>query len=434
MKPVASSHSQAGLPAGPHGEIRRGWPVLFMALAGVSTSVSALLLYSFGALVVPLQEAFGWTRAELQLTSSFIAAGGALSVNAVGWLNAHHGMRRISAVSLLALSLGLLAMTQLQGSIGWLYLGYFLLPFLGLGTTPVTWTQWVNLWFERHRGFALSLALCGTGVAAAVLPPAMTWAVGRWDWRAGYVVLALLPLLLTLPWALRALPTRSQAQAGAAAALPLAGMRFAQAVRSHRFWLCNVALALVVAGVVGMVANTVPLLRDLGLSATAAGAVFSVFGAALIAGRLLVGVLLDRLWAPGVAAVTLSLPALGCAIFLHADASTPLALLMLGTALVGAGSGAEFDIAAYLVARYFGMRDYGKVFGVHLGVATVGSAAAPFLFAALLRSGGGYGPLLLVCIACFLFGPLLLLALGRYPRFDTAVDEPCAAVTPVRAT
>jgi MFS family permease len=166
------------------------------------------------------------------------------------------------------------------------------------------------------------------------------------------------------------------------------------------------------------VSNTVPLLRDLGLSAVAAGAVFSVFGLSLIAGRLLVGVLLDRFWAPAVAAVTLSLPAIGCALFWQADGQTPVAALMLATALVGVGSGAEFDIAAYLVARYFGLRDYGKTFGVHLGVATIGSAIAPFLFAALLRAGMGYGPLLQVCMACFLIGPVLLLGMGRYPRFD----------------
>jgi MFS family permease len=410
---------QVPAPDRPGGEILRGWPVLAMALVGVSTSVSALLLYSLGALIVPLEQAFGWSRADLQLVSSFIAAGGALSVNAVGWLNARHGMRQVSRVSLVLLSTGLLGMTLLpvNGSIGWLYLGYFLLPLLGVGTTPVTWTQWVNLWFERHRGFALSLVLCGTGVAAAVLPPAITWVVGRSDWRAGFVLLAVLPLLLTLPWAARTLPVQVRASSGSATGT-LPGLTFAQAARTRAFWLCNGALSLVVAGVVGMVSNTVPMLRDLGLSAAASGAVFSVFGLSLIAGRLLVGVLLDRFWAPAVAAVTLSLPAIGCALFWQADGQTPVAALMLATALVGVGSGAEFDIAAYLVARYFGLRDYGKTFGVHLGVATIGSAIAPFLFAALLRAGMGYGPLLQVCMACFLIGPVLLLGMGRYPRFD----------------
>lgn len=411
----------ATLNTGSAGELGRGWPVVLMATCGVATSVSVLLLYSFGALVLPLEKAFGWSRAEIQLAASFIAAGGAISVNSVGWLNARFGVRRVSTVSLLALSIGLLGVTLMPGSVGWLYFAYFALPFLGLGTTPVTWTQWVNLWFERHRGLALSLALCGSGLAAAVLPPAITWAVGRWDWRAAYVLLAALPLLLTLPWAMRRLPikpTAAAARAALEAHVSLAGLPFAQVVRSRVFWSCNLALTLVVAAVVGLVTNTVPMLRGLGLSAEAASAVFGVFGLSLIAGRLVVGLLLDRYWAPGVAAVTLSLPALGCLMFLQSDANTPLAWLMVATALAGVGSGAEFDIAAYIVARYFGMRDYGKTFGVHLGMATIGSALAPFLFAALLRGGNGYSPVLTVCIACCVAGPLLLLTLGRYPHFE----------------
>ena len=90
-------------------------------------------------------------------------------------------------------------------------------------------------------------------------------------------------------------------------------------------------------------------------------------------------------------------------------------MLLVATALVGVGSGAEFDIAAYLVSRYFGLRDYGRLFGLHLCVVTLGSTVAPFVFAGLLRSTGGYSTMLLVCAACCVVGPLLLLTLGRYP-------------------
>lgn len=92
-----------------------------------------------------------------------------------------------------------------------------------------------------------------------------------------------------------------------------------------------------------------------------------------------------------------------------------MAFLIVATALVGVGSGAEFDIAAYLVSRYFGLLDYGRLFGLHLGVVTVGSIVAPFVFSSLLRSTGGYGAMLMVCAACCVIGPGLLLTLGRYP-------------------
>ncbi len=240
--------------------------------------------------------------------------------------------------------------------------------------------------------------------------------------------MAAAPLVLTLPLAWRWLPSKAAALQRAAsqsvAAPALQGLTFAQGIRHPKFWLCNFALSLMVSAIVGMVTNTVPLLRQIGLDAAQASQVFSAFGIALIAGRLVIGGLVDRFWAPGVAAVALALPAAGCLLFLQAGAATPLWLLVLATALVGVGSGAEFDLAAYLVARYFGLRDYGKLFGIHLGLVTVGSALAPFAFAALLRQGQGYSLLLMVCATCSLLGPLLLLGLGPYPDLDAADAAP----------
>src|SRR5690606_41850558 len=54
------------------------------------------------------------------------------------------------------------------------------------------------------------------------------------------------------------------------------------------------------------------LLQDKGYSAIEASQIFGAFGISLVAGRVLVGYLVDRLWAPGVAFVALALPALGC--------------------------------------------------------------------------------------------------------------------------
>jgi MFS family permease len=272
--------------------------------------------------------------------------------------------------------------------------------------------------FERHRGLALSIVLCGTGLTAALLPSALSWAIGRWGWQGGFATLAALPLAMWVSLVWRALPSRVSAAAvhlDSLARSNVEGMAFREAVTSRNFWICNVGLGLVTSAIYALATNTVPLLRGIGLSAQAASGVFTAFGISLIVGRLAVGLLLDRFWAPAVAAVALAPPAVGCALLLGADSSTPFFVLILATALCGIGSGAEFDIAAYLVSRYFGLRDYGRLFGVHLGLVTVGSALAPFGFAALLRRSGGYDAMLLLCAAACVLGPVLLLALGAYP-------------------
>jgi MFS family permease len=410
-------------------EFGRGWRIVLLALAGAATTASVTLLYGFGTLVLPLQKAFGWSRGDLQVAISFMSGGVVVASQIAGWCNLRWGLRRMALVSLVALALALCAITLVQGSIGWLYLAFFLAPIAGTGVTFVTWTQLVSQWFDRQRGLALALVLCGSGLSAAILPPLMSWAIERWDWRAGFVVIGALPLLLTWPLALawmRASPDAApppspatQAPSPPPAQAEATDGDFRSAVRSRRFWTLNLALTLVVSAIVGMVTNTVPLLRDMGLTATQAGSVFSSFGIALISGRIAAGWLIDRLWAPGVAA--LSLPALGCLLLWGADASWPTAALVLAVALVGAGTGAEFDLSAYLVSRYFGLQHYGRLFGIHLGLITAGSMIAPFMFAAMYKASGGYAPMLAYAVGCCVVGPLLLLTLGRMPALKTQV-------------
>ncbi len=413
-------------------EFLRGWRILLLALAGAATTASVTLLYGFGTLVVPLQKAFGWSRADLQVTIAFMSGGVVVASQLAGWAMGRWGMRRLVLFSMPALALALFAITQISGSIGWLYLGFFLAPIAGVGITFVTWTQLVSHWFDRSRGLALAIVLCGSGITAAVLPPLITAAIERWDWRAGFVVLAALPLLVALPLAWRMLQPYPPASGASARATPKPAATaakpdvnagspstFRTSVRSRKFWVLNLALTLVVSAVVGMVTNTVPLLRDIGLSATDASRIFSSFGFALIGGRLLAGWLIDRLWAPGVAAVTLSMPAIGCALLWQADAATAMPVLLIAVGLIGVGAGAEFDLSAYLVSRYFGLADYARLFGIHLGLITAGSVLGPLMFAAMYRSAGGYGPLLAYCTAVCVIGPLLLLTLGSAPSRES---------------
>ena len=223
-----------------------------------------------------------------------------------------YGLRAVTLVSLVVLSLSLFMLAHVGGSIWMLYLGFFLVPLAGVGTLQITWSHLVNLWFEENRGFALAIILSGSGLAAIMLPLITSWAIGRWNWQAGFIALGLLPVLLALPLALRWLVPvvavgDARAQAPMAEVERHPGILLRDALGSWRFWICNLSMTLVVACVVGMVTNIVPLLQDRGLSASQASQVFSSFGISLILGRLVVGYLIDRLWAPGVAALALLL-------------------------------------------------------------------------------------------------------------------------------
>ncbi|KAF4561276.1 MFS transporter [Pseudomonas sp. CES] len=402
-------------------EFRRGWRVVLLGLFGICTSITAALLYAFGTLVIPLEQAFGWSRGDLQASISFLFAGVAISTQMVGWLYRRYGLRRVAIVSIMLQSVGYFAITQIQGAIAWLYLAFFSMPIVCAGTIAITWTQLVNLWFERNRGLALAVILCGTGLMAMILPPLLSRLIGAYGWQAGFIALGAMPLLFTLPLALMWL--RMPVEVAAADPLTaqpqpsLSGMSFRQALRSGKYWGFNIALILSVSLTVGMVTNIVPMLQSKGLSAQQASQIFSTFGISIIGGRLLVGYLLDRYSPSLVAAVSLALPALGCAIFFFGG-SQHVPLLMLATLCIGASAGAEFDLAAFLMARYFGLKDYARIFGLHLCLITIVSGLVPMLFGHLFDVYGSYSAVLVSCFFCAIIGPIILLWLRMEPAFQ----------------
>ncbi|SES04506.1 MULTISPECIES: MFS transporter [Halopseudomonas] len=403
-------------------EFRTSWRVLILALLGIGISINSSLLYGFGTLVVPLEEAFGWSRSALQVAITFLFVGAVISLQLVGWFNLRFGIKKVTAISTCLTVLGYLAATQLGESIWSLYLAFTIIPILSIGNLAVTWTQLLNMWFEKNRGLALAIGLSGTGLAAATVPPLLSWGIGIWGWQAAFIMLAMINLLLLLPltiwWFSVPKPKSHKSEADKQAALrSITGMTFKEGFTSKNFWICNIALALVMSVVIGMVTNTIPILRDLGLSAEEAGLVFSGFGISLVFGRILVGYLLDRVWAPGISAISLAMPAIGCLILL--SGTTDFTLLLLAAIAIGFGAGAEFDIAAFLVARYFGLKEYGRLYGFHIGLLTATAAAAPLLFAAFLSQTGSYTTMLVYCLVCSIVGPLMLLTLGRAPQFET---------------
>ncbi|MCK9261476.1 MAG: MFS transporter, partial [Azoarcus sp.] len=125
--------------------------------------------------------------------------GAVIGLQLVGWLNMRFGMKRVTVLSLLSMALGYLATTLIGGSIWSLYFAFFMLPIIGMGALAVTWTQLLNLWFHRNRGLALAIGLSGTGITAALVPRLLSWGVDAWDWRAAFVILALLNVFVGIP-------------------------------------------------------------------------------------------------------------------------------------------------------------------------------------------------------------------------------------------
>ena len=399
-------------------ELAQRWPLIMATCMGIISSSFVLPYYSIGALLTPVTEEFGWSRAQFQAAILFSSGLGALTSPIIGWLNDKYGPRRVALPSMIGLSIGLLTASQIEGGCGWSFVPTGRLPCLGAGTIPVTWTRAIATSFFKRRGLALGLALTGTGICASIAPHYTVWLTDHYGWRGAYVGLALVPLVLAWPmlyFLFKPLDTHCDAELeepDTKAALEN-GLTLGEAVKGYRFWILLLSILFAYQGFSGIGPNLLPSLTDAGFSRDQAASVQSVFGISIIVGRVVVGYLVDRFWAPGVAAFCLAIPAAGAAM-LHGSQTFETAAL--AAFLIGFAAGAELDLMAFLAARYFGLAHYAKIYSILYATLAVCSGTAPMIFASVYDATGSYDLGYSVASVLFLVSVVLILMLGRYPK------------------
>ncbi len=366
----------------PRSEFARAWPVILAAAVGVGLGTTGLPIYTMGQFIQPLHSAFGWSAAAVEGALLCLTVGGVLMAPLIGALADSVGVRRVALASQAGLCLGYLGLAANGGLLPGYYAGWAALAVLGAGTSPIVWTKAVASWFERSRGLALGMTLCGTGLVAIVAPAALGSLIAAYGWRAGFVALAVAQIVLG--WPLTATLLRTRPAAPDAPAAEADGITVAEAVRTGRFWRMLVAFVLIAVTVGGLIVNLPAILADRGLATAQAAEALGMLGFAVIAGRLTIGWLLDRLPARLVAPVYVLLPGIACLLLVRGE--TPLAAVPL----IGLATGAEVDLLAYLTSRLFGMRHYGKLYGWVLAAFGAGVGAGPALAGWIRDQTGTY--------------------------------------------
>jgi MFS family permease len=279
----------------------------------------------------------------------------------------------------------------------------------------------------------LALALCGTGLSLALVPPTTNYLVEHYGWRGAYVAPAVVMLAIAFP--LTFIFFRSahdnhrkaiKASGSTVTIVALTGVTARAGFGSARFVKLTAAVTLFNLVVAGLIANEVPILIVFGLSPAKAAAVGGLVGIGAIIGRLAGGILLDRFDAKKVAAISVMTPCLTVALLLGAPGSIPAT--MAASLMLGLACGTELDACAYLAARHFGLRNFATLFGTINGLVIFASGLGPMLANLVFDTTRSYHLFLWLVVPSLAITALLFLKLGRYPDFDQAVEAAAEAV------
>jgi len=397
------------------GEWRKSWHLVLLTAVALTCSPATLPVYTIGVLTGPLQDAFGWGRGTIQAAILFSTGLGMVGGPLAGWTIERFGLRLSVLAGVAGLSAVVAACASITGAAWQLYLLYGLMALLGAGAGAVSWTYLIVNRFEKTRGLALGVALSGTGLAAMLMPRIAAFGLGQGGWQASYLILGAYGLFVILPLCALLLPRRVlNAAAGpeAAVALPTLGLTLRSALRRRHFWLLGASTFCIYVAVGGLIPTIVPALTDAGLSTDDALSIMGFFGLAIIVGRILIGSLVDHIWAPAVAACVLLPAAAACFAF-----QLPLSFgaYVIAAMLIGMATGMELDMLGFLATRYFGLTHFAPIYGRLYMFVSIGAGSAPLAFGSAYDLTGSYALPISLAAGLLLAGAAGLLALGRYP-------------------
>ena len=405
----------------PMNEFKYGWKPLLAATIGTMCGIFTLTNYSQGFFVGPVISEFGWTPSQFFLSYTVMMCFGLVTGPLVGALAARAGLRIVGVAGLIGHSLAYVILSLNNGSLALWYLSWALLAFLGAGSLPIVWTSVLNSWFAKHRGKAIGITMAGTGLGAFLLPPVVEFLISNYGWRTAYRGIGIGALVVSLPIVIALFKERTgdePAGDGQRVVTPPSwGMTREQAMRTARFWILGAVLFVTVIVIAGVLSNFARIMTEQGFERSDIASIAAVMGLTVIAGRILVGALVDRYWAPGVAACFFVLPTIALLMILNLELSMSTAIL--AAVMIGLAAGAELDLLAFLTSKYFGPANYPAIFGVIIAFFTVGAGVAPPLFGAVAQAYQGYTVMLSISVLLLVLSIGLFLALGKYPVAET---------------
>ncbi|MGH7386128.1 MAG: MFS transporter [Candidatus Rokuibacteriota bacterium] len=390
-----------------------GWNVL------AATFVMAMFSFGLGfygltVYLAALQRLHGWSGSAVSVPVTVYYVSGALLSAVIGDLYQRLGPRTVVAVGSVAMAGGL----ALLGGVTqpWQLYPVFFLMSLGWGAMSGAAINIILApWWERRRGFVVSLAFNGAALGGVTITPALIPLISALGFTQALASAALVLLVVVLalaggvlrrgPEELGLGPDGDPGPRARPAHSASSESRRRDALRTWRFWSVSAPFALGLAAQVGVLTHLVAIVLPALGPGGAARAVSLTTGAGMI-GRLGTGMVVDRLNRRGVSSVTLVVQISGLALLAWAPSS---AAVYAGCALFGLGVGNLTTLPGLILAVEWPRERFASLVGLVVGINQFTFAFGPSLVGVVRDWAGAYGAALGVCTILQMVAAIVIL-------------------------
>tara|TARA_B100000780_G_C21126921_1_gene457690 strand:- start:14735 stop:15976 length:1242 start_codon:yes stop_codon:yes gene_type:complete len=400
-----------------------GWKIIGTSIVGYSAAPGQFAVGILGIFVIPLQLEFGWSRTEIFLSITILTLAQAFFTPFLGRLIDNYGSKKIMMPSIFTFGLLLAGIPLFVGELTDLYLFYAVIGVICGGAAAVPYLRLAGAWFVKKRGLAFGLIMSGGGLGFAYTPPLVQYMIDNYGWRSGYYALAAIIIVVILPLIyvfihdrpkdLNLLPDGDTVDVDESLVVTdkEEKIKLGELLRTPLFYQLFVTFMLLTSCLYGLFSNLVPMLLDRGMDTTDAALAASTVGITIIVSRIVIGFLLDKFFAPRVGMICFILSAIGTAM-LAFGAVGPTAFL--AAIFFGFSVGAELDLLAYLITRYFGVNSFGLVYGILFAAFLGGISVGPLVFGRLYDFYGSYVNILSICSGILVLTAASMLFLPKY--------------------
>ena len=417
-----------------------GWYVAVsaaaMEFANAASAIAILTLF-----VIPMGDEFGWSRTEISGATSLGAILGASLAPFAGGMVDRLGSRMILVLGGLVVAGACFYLAAPQTLIGF-YIAFTFARTADQGLIKIGTSPTVAKWFLRYRGRAIAMVFFGGGLGIIILAPTVQLVIGAWGWRAAWVMLGGLMLVLgVLP---SALVIRRQPEDlgllvdGASQESSLidspptdpalidptpassqdllsrdeeAQWLLRDVLRTPSFWLLLFSLFAVSTTSAGVTLHLVPYLSEKGLSSGSSVTIISIFSASGAAATVMAGFLSERISPRLIIFLGYLLAAIAMSVLIIID---NLAEAYLFAVFQGAANSGINVLAPILMASYYGRASMGSIFGITRAGQVIGFALGALISGVVYDSTGSYQDAFILFVITAVVSSLFIL-LARQP-------------------
>ena len=385
----------------------RKWYIASTTFLSVGVSIG-LIQYAFQAFVIPLEQEFGWSRTEINISIS-LGIASSLIAPFVGRFLDKFGSMKIMALSLFVITIGFLFRASMN-HIWQLYLSSILLHVGIPGATQLPLGKLMGIWFPKIRGRMIGFTMAGNNFSAVISVPIATFLIISSGWRIAFFSLAIATFIVMILVLLFIRDDKnynfSKINNTISKNNHEKDYETKEAFKTYAFWFLAAGMTLQQFARTTVVIQLVPHFISQGMSSTLASSMMSVFGIFAVISKLISGWLSDLIPSRFILIIVVILQMIGIQMIL----SENFTHLWIGSGLMGLGIGAMGVLGPSTTTELFGLKKYASIFGTLQMPVAIPVIVGPIISGVIFDNYKSYNLafnlvelLLIISIMCFIF-------------------------------